>query len=210
MCIDECLIFQNMTDLEFVVAELAKSFDKIVQESLNEADVKDEEKELISERFSTAFKDNMKLGLVTVFGVKETAPSQTPVKTEVSIEDVIKQGLQYRHDYLFNKFLFCLEEALLRVVGRRRRYPRNASALLGMTLKKNRNMLKGLKVNITKEKLDLSGITTASSEDMDRDFQKVGSILEDSKVLAAQNSDKLDRIIESYKILRNSVTNSIK
>ena len=72
-------------------------------------------------------------------------------------------------------------------------------------------MLKGLKVNITKEKLDLSGITTAaSSEDMDRDFQKLGSIIEDSKVLAAQNADKLDRIIESYKILRNSVTNSIK
>ena len=71
-------------------------------------------------------------------------------------------------------------------------------------------MLKGLKVNITEEKLDLGGITTASSEDMDRDFQKVGSILEESKVLATQNADKLDRIIESYKILRNSVTNSIK
>ena len=70
---------------------------------------------------------------------------------------------------------------MLRVVGRRRRYPSKASALLGRTLKKNRNMLKGLKVNITKEKLDLSGITTAaSSEDMDRDFQKLGSIIEES------------------------------
>ena len=103
-----------------------------------------------------------------------------------------------------NHKLCVSDEALLRVVGRRSRYPAKAASFLGMTLKKNRVMLKGLKVNITKEKVDLSGVKETNSEVVDKCFGKVFSDLKSCKDLVVDNSDKISRLVESYKILNNA------
>ena len=100
--------------------------------------------------------------------------------------------------------LLFSEEALLRVVGRRSRYPPKAASLLGMTLKKNRAMLKKLKVNITSEKVDLSGVTGNQSEGTEKCFEKVTSDLKGCKDLVADNIGKMSRLVESYKILKNA------
>ena len=96
------------------------------------------------------------------------------------------------------------DEALLRVVGRRSRYPAKAASLLGMTLKKNRAMLKGLKVNITREKVDLSGVEEIHSEEVDKCFELVKSDLKQCQELAVDNASKMSRLVESYKILNNA------
>ena len=92
----------------------------------------------------------------------------------------------------------------MRVVGRRSRYPAKAASLLGMTLKKNRAMLKGLKVNITREKVDLSGVEEIHSEEVDKCFEVVKRDLKQCQELAVDNASKMSRLVESYKILNNA------
>ena len=93
---------------------------------------------------------------------------------------------------------------MLRVVGRRKRYPAKAASLLGMTLKKNRAMLKGLKVNITREKVDLTEVTGDHSEGVEKCYEKVGRDLKSCKDLVVDNANKMSRLVESYKILNNA------
>eukprot|EP00092_Neocalanus_flemingeri_P093744 GFUD01119176.1.p1 GENE.GFUD01119176.1~~GFUD01119176.1.p1 ORF type:complete len:187 (+),score=42.33 GFUD01119176.1:38-598(+) len=176
-----------MVNLDSCVAELAEGFDAVVDKSLAQSEASHEERELLREKFRTAFKTNIELGLATVFAQTDSAKEHAPPQTEVTVDDLMLQ-----------------EGALLRVVGRRNRYPAKAASLLGMTLKKNRTMLKGLKVNITREKVDLSGVTENHSEVLENCFVKVNSDLKCCKDLVVENMDKTSRLIESYKILKNT------
>lgn len=176
-----------MVNLDSCVAELVQSFGSEVEKGMTEGEASEEERQILGEKFRTAFRDNIKLGLATVFAQTEPAKVQPPPQTEVTIDDLMQQ-----------------EEALLRVVGRRSRYPAKAASFLGMTLKKNRAMLKGLKVNITREKVDLSGVTGNHSEQVEKCFEKVTSDLKSCKDLVVDNTSKMSRLVESYKILKNA------
>ena len=90
------------------------------------------------------------------------------------------------------------------MVGRRSKYPAKAAALLATTLKKNRIMLKGLNVKITKEKIDLSGVSEKHSEEIDECFNRAMSDLKTCKDLVVENNDKASRLVESYKMLKNA------
>eukprot|EP00092_Neocalanus_flemingeri_P082264 GFUD01102950.1.p1 GENE.GFUD01102950.1~~GFUD01102950.1.p1 ORF type:complete len:136 (-),score=44.04 GFUD01102950.1:27-434(-) len=126
------------------LAKLVASFDAVVDKSLRQSEASQVEEELLRKKFRTEFKDNIQLGLATVFAQTDSAKEHPPPQIEVTIDDLVLQ-----------------EGAQLSVVGRR---SRSQASWLRMTLKEKSKILKGLKVNITREKIDLSGVTGNHSE----------------------------------------------
>jgi len=169
-----------MVGIDSCVADILNSFNNVVEQGLTQSEASQAESEVLREKFNTVFSDNIRLGLAKVFGTT----AQAPPETEVTIDELMEQ-----------------EDALLSVVGRRSRYPSKAASLLAMTLKKNRVMLKGLKVKITKDKVDLSGVKEG---DVSECFNQASKNLKRSKDLVVESSDKTSRLVDSYKILKNA------
>jgi len=176
-----------MVRIDTCVADLVSGFDKVVERGVAGSDVNQAESEILREKFRAAFSDNIRLGLATVFATNEQVTQQLPPQTEVTVDELMDQ-----------------DEALLRMVGRRSKYPAKAAALLATTLKKNRVMLKGLNVKITKEKVDLSSVKDKNSDTIDKCFDKAMSDLKACKDLVVDNNDKASRLVDSYKMLKNA------
>ena len=168
---------------------LASSLNENLEDILAEEDWAENEKTFVKEKLLEVFRDNIGFSLSAVFC---SNGSRADVPKEVSIDDLIKQ-----------------EEAILRVAHHRRRDPKNAAAYLGMTLKKNRKMLKNMKVKIDKYEFLPGIINDAISEEASSVKKKsyMRQIIKDVKQcreISARNSEKIGKLIESYKILRNT------
>ena len=88
------IIFQiKMVNLDSCVNELMLSFESVVAQGLTQCEASQEERQVLGDKFRTAFRDNLKLGLATVFPQTEPSKVQPPPQTEVTIDDLMLQGL---------------------------------------------------------------------------------------------------------------------
>ena len=89
------ILFQKtnkMVNLDSCVSELLESFGSVVEKGLIQGEASEEEKKVLGEKFRTAFRNNMELGLATVFAQAGPAKVQPPPQTEVTIDDLMLQG----------------------------------------------------------------------------------------------------------------------
>ena len=95
-----------------------------------------------------------------------------------------------------------VEEALLRTVGRRKRYPKKASTILEMVYKKNRKSLKELRVVSEKRKVELNIVVT-DNDNLAEDCERVMKKLKTSQDNVLETKNKAGRLVEAFKIMKN-------
>ena len=74
--------------MESIVDKLASSYRDIVEATLAEDEVSEEQRAILLTKFVSLFTDKLRLGLAATFG-KEMS---RPVKTEVSVDDAWQRG----------------------------------------------------------------------------------------------------------------------
>jgi hypothetical protein len=189
-----------LVNLDSAMSEIVEKFDRKVEEIIKELEADDDEKMKVKERFAQAFRDNMRLGMATVFGdyVKENVASKkdnennvTPPKnvtappTDVTVEDMMSR-----------------DDAVLNLAGRRKRYPEQTSNFLSKALKKERTMLKDLKVNLPNQVVDPKLDTVdVEQKDTEKLLVKVVSDLATCKELVVSNRKDANKLEVASKIL---------
>ena len=81
-----------MVGIDSCVADLVTGFDKVVERGLLGSDASQVESEVLREKFRTAFSDNIRLGIATVFASTKQATEKLPPQTEVTVDELMDQG----------------------------------------------------------------------------------------------------------------------
>lgn len=81
--------------MDSIVDKLASSYRDIVEATLAEDGVSEEQRTILLTKFVSLFTDKLRLGLAATFG-KEIA---RPIRTEVSVEDAWERGEEEKSNH---------------------------------------------------------------------------------------------------------------
>ena len=142
--------------MDSIVDKLASSYRDIVEATLAEDEVSEEQRAILLTKFVSLFTDKLRLGLAATFG-KEMSRT---VRTDVSVDDAWQRGEEEKfNQYLHETFYYFAEDALLRATRRRGRYPAKGAKILQSVCSMNKKSLQELKVStLGKHKLELSEV----------------------------------------------------
>ena len=99
--------------------------------------------------------------------------------------------------------ILIVDDALLSVTSRRKRYPQKGARILRSVYSHNRKSLKDLKINVNKRKLDVIETKENKYSDMELYESAAKKVkLCQNKVFA--NEDKTSRLNDAFKILKSA------
>merc|ERR1719192_840242 len=177
---------------EELVEELGAAFDARIAAALTDSDATEEQKEEAAARDRQALRDGLSQGLASVFG--KSAEGAVEGTKNVS-EDVVPPGEVTPED-LEREY-----EAMSANMSRRKRYPKEAAALLASTLQKNRAMLRNLGVSLDVEEAQPTSEQLGNMEGVREALEVANKEVKEAKEVISGVEERSSQLLAAANIL---------
>lgn len=180
-----------MAGLEAVVGRAVARFQERLAEAMEETEATPDQQDLLRNKFTEVFAENVRLGLVKTFGrmAPGTAADLQPEEERTAAE------------------LDSMQEKLEIVVDKRARYPIKASHTLDRILANNRDTLKILKAEVTVPVVKMTAPDTGVQQMRNLELEAAQAALAQCKEQVTESADRSERFLTAFSILRsNSAT----
>merc|ERR1712004_291914 len=178
--------------MEELVEELGAAFDARIAAALTDSDATEEQKEEAAARYRQALRDGLSQGLATVFGRSAEGAVEG---TKTISEDVVPPGEVTPED-LDREY-----EAMSANMSRRKRYPKEAAALLVSTLQKNRAMLRNLGVSLDVEEAQPTSEQLGNMEGVREALEVANKEVKEAKEVISVVEERSSQLLAAANIL---------
>lgn len=180
-----------MSALESVIAATMAKFEERLREGLDSTEATPEEAEILRAKFTDAFAENIRLGLVKTFGTLAAIAPGTAADLQPENEVMAAEVEQ-------------MQNALETVVSMRARYPEVVSKTLDITLTRNRETLKILKADVTVPDAKIPESDPSLRQVHEEGLKTAKQVVEQSRDNISEALEKSSRLLKAFEILESN------